>query len=146
MKKTILNVMLKEHGKISQLLDDFINQVKEDFNNFEQVLEKFNRFKWTLEKHFFVEEKVLFSIYSSSSKEESERIYSLLKEHQNMLWIINKIEEDLNNKNQPKFLSLSQLLNKHAKLENEILYPKLDEELSSDQKQLIIERAEEIIR
>lgn len=145
MQKTILKIMLKDHLTIDSLLKLFIKQVENDFNDYKQVMQKFNRFKWNLEKHFFIEEKIIFTIYSSSNP-ENEDLLNLLKDHKNILWIINRIEEDLENKTKPKLMSLSETLRKHASFENEVFYPKLEDELSGDEKKLILDRSEEVVR
>ena len=88
MAKTNTNcdIMMKEHAKIHKLL-----------NKFKQDLDKgmFFEFKWTLEKHFFVEEKVIFTVYAMSSPEESEDLFEILKRHKDILWLLRKMEEDI---------------------------------------------------
>lgn len=137
--------MLEDHGKINILLDYFLKQVEKNFDNYNETLSKFNQFKWALEKHFFVEEKVIFSVYSLDDENE-EDIFNLLKEHKDILWIINRIEEDLDDNIKPKIRSLRENLRRHIIFENNKFYPLLDEMLDEEQKQLILNRSKEIIR
>jgi len=135
--KTICDIMLAEHKKIHKLLEKF----KKDLDK-----RVFFEFKWTLEKHFFVEEKVIFTVYAMSSPEESEDLFDVLKQHKDILWLLRMMEEDIEKGADPRTRSLSELLTKHSDFENDVLYPKLEKQLSKEQKQLIIDRAKEIIK
>ncbi len=142
MQKTIPKIMLREHGKINSILNDFekLSEI-----NFQESRNIFDMFKWNLEKHFFVEEKVVFSIYISATEEENTEIINLLKEHKDMLWLITKAEESLKGGNIPEISELKKILGQHIRFENDFFYPKLDERLNERDKQLILERSEEII-
>jgi len=143
MLRTIHKKMLGEHENILKMLDDF----QKSSNNSPKELEKtFSKFKWNLEKHFFIEEKVIFHIYNSPKEIENFDILSLLKEHKDILWIINSIEDDFPKNFNSQIEELKKILKAHATFENEYFYPRLDEELNEEQKQLILERIEEIIR
>ena len=61
------------------------------------------------------------------------------------LILIDKIEDNLKN-SKSDIEDLKNLLKAHAIFEDRVFYPKLDDELSEDQKKLILERSEEIIR
>jgi len=135
MEKTISQLMKKEHEKINDLLEKFENSPE---------INIFSKFKWTLEKHFFIEEKVIFSVYQSCN-EECEEMFDLLKQHKDILFLIDKIEDNLKN-SKSDIEDLKNLLKAHAIFEDRVFYPKLDDELSEDQKKLILERSEEIIR
>jgi iron-sulfur cluster repair protein YtfE (RIC family) len=127
--------MLREHGKINSLLIEY----ERDPN-----LKKFNDFKWILEKHLFVEEKVIFEIYNNSSDQEIGELNQLVKEHKDMLWLLSGIED--NEENSSRISILKKILPAHARFEDEIFYPRLDEELDEEKKKLIIERCSEIFR
>ena len=142
MENSITTLMLQEHGKIKNFLQDFEKSIKNNTNNCEK---NFNKFKWNLEKHFFIEEKVIFTIFNSANEEESEDILNLLKEHKKILFLIESIEENSFKNAEQEVSELSQILTNHANFENEIFYPKLDDELNENQKCLIIERCNEII-
>ncbi len=142
--KSITQIMAEDHSKMGQLCAYIEKLLKEDLEKAKKV---FNKFKWTLEKHFFVEEKVIFSIYSASrSEEENDHLLEILKEHKDILFLISQIEESFENNEIPRFAELSEDLIAHAKFEDEFLYPRLDEELSEEQKQIIYDRSDEVIR
>lgn len=135
MSNSIQTLMLKEHGKINSLLIDFERNPSE---------KTFNDFKWQLEKHLFVEEKVIFEIYEKSTDTEIEDLNKLLIEHKDILWLIKGIEDEKEHKS--RISILKKILPQHARFEDEIFYPRLDEELDEEKKKLIIERCSEIFR
>ena len=145
MNKSIPSVMMKDHDKLENLFEKFLKQVKSSFEDHATVMKKFFDFKWNLEKHFFVEEKVIFSIYNYSNEEESDAIRGVLNEHKNILWLINRIEIDLEDKKIPKTMNLAEILKNHAQFENKILYPKLEEVLDKNEKQIILDRIGDIV-
>ena len=141
--KTIPEIMLRDHAKIHNLLSEIdLNLQKE--KNIEESHHLFIRLKWTVQKHFFVEEKVIFTVYASSELEEMQDFDNLIKEHREVLSLLQKID---NNFQKPishnLFQKTKKLLSEHAKFEDEIFYPRLEEELSEEQKELIKDRCEE---
>jgi hypothetical protein len=139
--KSISKTMLKDHKKILDLIQEFEKQT--DSFKAREILEKF---KWNLEKHFFMEEKVIFSVYQIENNEEDEDVINLLKEHKDALFLIKKIEELSSKDKKADITELKLLLINHANFENKSFYPRLDEELTEEQKQMIIERADEEIK
>ncbi len=140
MKKTIPEIMLRDHARIHNLLSEI------DFNlqnnkNIEESYHLFIRLKWTVEKHFFVEEKVIFTIYASSELEELQNFDNLIKEHREVLFLLKKIDDNFQNSHE-LFQKTKKLLSEHAKFEDEIFYPRLEEELTKEQKLLIYDRCE----
>lgn len=140
MEKTITKLMNKEHDKIEKLLG-----LLEKENNLENQRSIFNRLKWMIDKHFFVEEKVLFSIYESSSNEDNVDILKLLKEHKDIYWLLNKIEDSFESSKNISINELKRILKTHASFEDISFYPKLDRELNDIQKKVIFERTDELI-
>ena len=53
----ITAVMVRDHCKIKNLLDDFEEKTKQDHK---EMVKSFHKFEWELEKHLFVEEKAIF--------------------------------------------------------------------------------------
>jgi len=141
MEATISRLMMKEHRRINEMLEDF---EKLEVADYKQSKNAFDIFKWKLDKHFFIEEKVIFHIYNSSSEENFD-IINLLKDHKDILWLISKTEESLKNNLKPSVIELKKLLAAHARTEDAIFYPKLDKELSDEERSMILERADEII-
>ncbi|MBT4165413.1 hemerythrin domain-containing protein [archaeon] len=141
MKNTIKKVMDKEHERVEKILEEFENSLW----NLKLAREIFNRFDWTLEKHFFIEEKIIFTIYNSSDG-ESEDLNELVKEHKEIIWEIKKIKDNLDRGVRPSIAKLKGIHKAHSKFEDEVFYPRLDDELSEDEKELIFERVEEVVR
>ena len=134
MQNSIKSLMIEDHGKLSALLNELEKNPR---------IKQFNEFKWNLEKHFFVEEKVIFELYSLESNEDLDK---LLKEHKDILWLLESIEESIDTDSSEGIAELKIQLSEHAGFENDSFYPRLDEELSEDKKRLIIERCNEKIR
>lgn len=132
MMTNITNLMLQEHKEINKILEDLEKN---------QNKELLNRLKSSLERHFFIEEKIIFRIYSLNKTGED--ILDLIKEHKDILWIISKLEENLEKKLNLELSDLKELLNSHIKFENEFFYPKLEQELDKETKNLIIDRCKD---
>jgi hemerythrin-like domain-containing protein len=142
MKHLVQNLMKEEHKKI----EDLLKELESNLENIKNAKDIFNKFKWTLEKHFFIEEKVIFQIYNSSFEKDIEDINKLIKEHKDILWEINQIEDNFNKSIKPEIKNLKADLMAHASFEDQSFYPRLDEELSDENKRLILERCDETIR
>jgi iron-sulfur cluster repair protein YtfE (RIC family) len=98
-----------------------------------------------LEKHFFIEEKIIFSVYNSSEGERDD-LNELVKEHKEIIWEIKKIRENLDRGVKPNVERLKRGLIGHSRFEDEVFYPRLDDELSENEKELIFDRVDEVIR
>jgi hemerythrin superfamily protein len=142
MNITIVRVMDKDHSKIKEVLMEF---EREENRNFEKSKEIFMRFKWMLEKHFFIEEKAIFNHYISESSEENESLIRILKEHREILDLIEASEENLFDEKKLDLDDLKHYILAHARFEDEVFYPKLDELLNEEKKQEIINRIKDII-
>jgi hemerythrin-like domain-containing protein len=136
MKRTITKIMINEHRILEQILDEF----EESLKDLKKAKEIFSKLIWNIEKHFFVEEKVIFSIYNDN-EQENEELSRIIKEHREVQWLLKRMQQDINKGITPKKSRLREILRHHEKKENEILYPKFDEELDPVQKKMIIERA-----
>ena len=123
--------MLQEHKEINQILEN----LEKNNQDSKKLLDKI---KFSLEKHFFIEEKIIFKIYSLNKNNEN--ILDLIKEHKDILWLINKLKENLKKELNLELSDLKELLVSHIKFENEFFYPKLEKELDKETKNLIIDR------
>ncbi len=92
-----------------------------------------------------MEEKATFELYSKMKNEEIEDIFKLMREHGEIVELIRNIEQGLINNVKPDISGLKDSLLSHANFEDEFFYPKLDEELTPEQRQEICDRAREII-
>ena len=142
MQEKIASLMLKEHGRLNSFLVDFNRLLEKDLLLAEKALDKF---KWNLEKHFFLEEKVIFDISSSIANEEVSEIFDLMKQHGEIMAELKDIEKNLQNRIKPKSEKLFSLIKEHADYEDSVFYPKLDEKLTENQKNYVVERVKEII-
>ena len=138
MEEKISVLMLKEHERLDKELRDVENS-SDDIENL------FNKFKWNLEKHFFIEEKAIFTMCNDMEGEIVSDIFDLIREHAEILNLVMEIEKIIQN-TKPNFFILKKSLIKHRKAEDETFYPKLDESLTSFQKKELIERIKEIVR
>ncbi len=133
---------MQEHVRVRDMLNQIEQEMTTDFNKAKQ---DFSKVKWNLEKHFFMEEKATFELYSKMKNEEIEDIFKLMREHGEIVELIRNIEQGLINNVKPDISGLKDSLLAHANFEDEFFYPKLDEELTPEQRQEICDRAREII-
>ena len=136
-------IMLREHERINEFLEEFSECRNNDLNKFMEI---FSRFKWNLEKHFFLEEKAIFNVLEITDGTEVSDIFDLMQEHGDILKETKKVGKTLSQNSCPDMTELIEKLQKHAEFEDHFFYPKLDNVLSHQQKEEIIKRAEEIIR
>jgi hypothetical protein len=140
----ILELMVKDHCKIEQLLDKLEANVGKDYPT---MMKSFNKFEWELEKHIFVEEKAIFTSYRPEDVTEGYKMLpELTKQHNVILNKLDLMRKDVRNKR--KFTDIygfKEFLIKHKNFEEKDVYPMLDQALDDVQKQLIVERINEII-
>ncbi|WP_455392202.1 hemerythrin domain-containing protein [[Eubacterium] cellulosolvens] len=134
--KTISEVMKRHHYQLEGLLNRF--QMSQD--EAEAFPKMFNKFKWELEKHFFIEEKAIFTLIYSDDPEIHEMKDELLREHRAILKTLGKIENDLNNKIATDLTDFQNSIKKHRDFEDEAFYPTLDRELDNERKKEIWDR------
>jgi len=139
--KTIPEIMLRDHARLHNLIQEVKHKIPEDTKESHYL---FIKLKWNLEKHFFIEEKVVFHIFSKLMPEESQELSNLLIEHKSALLLLQRIDQDF--KNSGNFLEqLDKLLTAHANFEDKILYQRLEQQLSKEQKKLIFDRCEKFL-
>jgi hypothetical protein len=126
--------MLKEHKNINEILED----LEKKGQNPKKSLDKLRSLS---EKHFFIEEKVIFKIYSLNK--DNEDVIDLIKEHRDILWLISKLEENYKKELDLEWSDLKELLVSHIQFETEFFYPKLEQELDPKTKSLIIDQCRE---
>jgi len=144
-KTSLLSLMIKDHCKIEELIDDLEQKSKQDFSS---MVKAFNKFEWELEKHIFTEEKAIFTDYKPDDVSKGYKMLPELTDHHN--YIINTLKtwrDDIKNHRTLKDIySFKEFLIKHKNFEEEKVYPKLDETLKEDQKRKIISKINEIIQ
>jgi hypothetical protein len=140
----ILELMMKDHRKIENLIHDLDKKSKEDFDTMKK---SFNNLEWTLEKHIFTEEKAIFTTYNPEDVIEGYKILpELTKQHNYIINTLNNWRKDILKKRMlSNVYSFKEFLIRHRNFEEEKVYPKLDESLSKNDKRLIIAKINEII-
>jgi tRNA A22 N-methylase len=143
MKSTIISeTMVKDHGKIYKLLIDFEKSIGQ---NEQTMMKAFNTFFWELEKHFFTEEKAIFTAYEPEDEYEGyAMIPELIKEHKEIFEILKVMKKSFKKKKAFDFQGFKELLIKHKDFEDEKVYPKFDLELDEKDKRIIINRINDI--
>ena len=144
MKSTaILDLMMKDHGKIVKLLLDVEKSIGMELIS---TMKVFDTFEWELEKHIFIEEKAVFSSYKPTNIVEGYKMVpELIQQHNdilNRLWVMGK---NLMWQRPIDYDEFKELIMAHKTFEEVSLYPKLDQELDASQKEEIMKKIREII-
>jgi hypothetical protein len=83
---SILSLMIKDHRKLEQLINDLEEKNKGDFD---EMRKAFHKLEWELEKHIFIEEKAIFTDYSPEDVTEGYKMLPELTNQHN--FIVNKL-------------------------------------------------------
>jgi hemerythrin-like domain-containing protein len=134
--KKIPEIMKMHHFHLEGILNRFVKSR----NEVEVFPKVFNKFKWELEKHFFIEEKAIFTLIYSGDKECNEMKDELLREHRTILKDLKSIEESLNSNIDTDLSEFKQSLIEHRDFEDESFYPVLEQELDEERKKEIRDR------
>ena len=142
---SILELMVKDHCKIENLINDLEEKSKEDFDSMKK---SFNKFEWELEKHIFTEEKAIFTSYNPEDVTEGYKMLpELTKQHNFIINTLNNWREDIRKKRMISDVhSFEEFLIRHKNFEEEKVYPKLDEALPEDKKRHIVAKINEIFQ
>jgi iron-sulfur cluster repair protein YtfE (RIC family) len=138
MEESINKLLMKEHARLLSYLVELSNE-SDDV----KIKELFDRFKWNLEKHFFIEEKAIFDFYDKVKGKEVSDVFDLMQEHGDLLNSVRAVEEDFAHE---KIEDLKNMLIKHQRFEDEVFYPRLDNDLDDYKKKELIEKIKEVIR
>ena len=144
MKSTaILDLMVRDHNRLMDYLRDIENNLGMDFGF---LSNSFNVFQWNLEKHFFVEERAIFTSYNPDRVDEGYEIFlDLSKQHTEILKKIESLRKKLQRREPFDLNEIKNLLIKHKTFEEKNVYPVLDQEIDEGEKRFIIERINDII-
>jgi hypothetical protein len=140
MKHEIIRIMSAQHDFIRSALGELESSWSKDSVKSSEPL---NIFVWNLEKHIFLEEKILYSVYSVWDG-NIEGMFEILEDHSEIMAFMKKMKTG--NFDKIDIASLRELLEDHFVLEETIFYPSLEKVLNLDQKNIILERAQEILR
>ena len=142
---SILELMVKDHCKIENLINDLEEKSKEDFDSMKK---SFNKFEWELEKHIFTEEKAIFTSYNPEDVTEGyEMLPELTKQHNYIINTLNNWRDDVRKRRMIRDVySFKEFIIKHKSFEEEKVYPKLDESLPEYEKRHIVAKINEIVQ
>jgi hemerythrin superfamily protein len=114
--------------------------------NFGLLSKTFNIFHWNLEKHFFVEERAIFTSYNPDRVDEGYKIFlDLSKQHTVILEILETLRKKLQKREPFDLVELKKMLIKHKNFEEKNIYPVLDQEINEGEKRFIIERINDVM-
>lgn len=139
---TIVDMMVKDHIK---LLRDLKTIEKNLLTDPMAASPAFRHFEWNLEKHFFVEERVIFTAYYYDDSSRYAGFFELKKQHINLLKRMKTIKKQIRLERQVDFTEFRDALWKHKTFEENNIYPVIDKEIDPKEKILIIERINEIL-
>jgi hemerythrin-like domain-containing protein len=144
MKSTaILDLMMKDHGKIVKLLLDVEKSIGMEIIS---TMKVFDTFEWELEKHIFIEEKAVFSSYKPTNIVEGYKMVpELIQQHNDILNRLRVMRKNLMWQRPIDYDEFKELIMAHKTFEEVSLYPKLDQELDASQKEEIMKKICEII-
>jgi hypothetical protein len=144
MKSTaILDLMIKDHGKIVKLLLDVEKSIGMELIS---TMKVFDTFEWELEKHIFIEEKAIFTSYKPMNIVEGYKMVpELIQQHNDILNRLRVMRKNLMWQRPIDYDEFKELIMVHKTFEEASLYPKLDQELDVSQKEEIIRKIHEII-
>jgi len=135
--------MIADHSKILKLLHDV---EKSSGMELVSVMKVFDTFEWELEKHIFTEEKAIFTSYSPTNIVEGYKMVpELIQQHNDILNRVRVMRKDLLWNRPVQYDEFKERIVAHKTFEEVSLYPKLDQELTDQQKQEIITKIREIV-
>jgi iron-sulfur cluster repair protein YtfE (RIC family) len=143
MKSTaILDLMVKDHNRLMEYLKEVENNLGRGFGFLSQ---SFNTFQWNLEKHFFVEERAIFTSYNPDEPDKEYNYFSdLMDQHTEIFETIESLRKKLQKREPFDLNDLKKLLVKHKTFEEKSIYPVLDQEIDDCTKRVIIDRIKDI--
>jgi iron-sulfur cluster repair protein YtfE (RIC family) len=140
-ENSILNLMVAHHALLNALFVLFRDQAKEKSP---KTAASLTELKWETKKHFFVEESVIFDFVIMENYGVLATINQLKDEHVTMLNDLEGFSENIDQITSKDLENFYNFLESHREIEEKELYPKLDKELSEEQKSQIIARINEV--
>ena len=140
--ESIQKLMDGQHRALIKLLEDFLKAFKENPIGSGMILEKF---KINAEKHFSVEDFAIFNAHEAMNSENVKDTFQLMEDHQAILALLNKIQNELGKEIKKDVFELEAMLKNHQEFEDNEFYPNLDENLNENHRLLIISRIKQKI-
>jgi hemerythrin superfamily protein len=139
-KITIL--MAKNHAN----LDLMINKVVDGVNMTNKTrIAQFKKFKEKLLSHMLVEEGSVFGFTTFNDTKIMNTIRKLLKEHSDMKYMVEQIEQELLEGKSNRLGDFMQLMYNHQLTENSTFYPYLDKELPPEQRDQVLNNIKDLL-
>jgi hemerythrin-like domain-containing protein len=135
----ILDAMMKDHERVSYLL----SKVKKAGSN--ELIDSFDAFEWFLKKHMFVEEKAVFESFNNVVTDGYDVIPRLVDEHNHLLDLLRDLRKKILNGEKADFGRFEIVLGSHKEFEELSIYPRLDQELSPDDKGALLDRIRDVM-
>ena len=131
--------MVNDHNHIENLIDKLEQSLD---GSFDEIKRAFTSFEWQLQKHIFAEEKAIFTFYEPSDVSSGYKMLPMLtKQHNDIINRLERMQRDVQNGKSPEKVSeLKKILIKHKTFEEIDVYPKLQETLTDEQKDEIIDK------
>jgi iron-sulfur cluster repair protein YtfE (RIC family) len=124
-----------------EMLEELIQQAKVPSASVETV----KKIKWRLQRHFYIEEKLIFSVCRLEGNDNITTLPKLLKEHDDILHEIDIIIQILNQNKNPAWDRIIELKREHIQLESTQIYQKIDEYMDETDKAELIRQIDKII-
>jgi len=137
----ITRLMIKSHQEIDQRLALLEKIIGRDPGLADK---SFLELKNLIEKHFLIEEKAIFAFIKKLNQYDG--IPNLVNQHNLMLEILNNLENKIFSNQKLGISKLKAIIKPHRKIEEVILYPRLDTELDESQKKFIVEKIKKMIK
>jgi iron-sulfur cluster repair protein YtfE (RIC family) len=110
---SILDVMATDHTRLLK----YLQGLKNNLTHNPKVLSKsFTIFQWNLEKHFFVEERAIFTAYNPENIDDGYQLFSdLSKQHTVILENVESLRKNLRSAKPKDVSDLKTMLLNHKK-------------------------------
>lgn len=128
-------LMIQQHAKLHKLLTDYETEAK-----ISKKKGLFSDFKTNLEKHFLIEELNLFNLAQPKNKKQEQEVQNLFRDHEDLRNTSSEMVAELLSNTVPNPSVFKKILLNHEKNEIDIFYPRLDNELSKEDKATILTR------
>lgn len=140
---TLIDFMINDHAVMHGLFKAIEKNIEKDTKSLTKAI---NEFEWKVKKHYFVEEKAIFTAYEPKDTSDGySMVPKIVKQHDEILKKLKIFKTSIKKKKAFDFEGFRELLINHKNFEEGNLYPKLEEELPESEKKLIIKRINEIL-
>lgn len=137
MKISIPRIMARVHADLVAQADKAVDGFGLSRTRREEL---FDEFSHRLDEHFVFEEQGIFGFCDLEDKQVQTMVRRLRDEHEKLRQMAEEIAVDLNQDKHMDFSSFLSLFHSHQVFEDKSLYPRLNKDLSDDEKAKLWER------